>query len=361
MSGAVTAAETALRDELGFYALAGGPPSAAALGREMARAEELGIGQAFLSERLGVKEAAATCGAMATLSSRIGIATAATNPHTRHPLTLAGFASTVQGMAGGRFSLGLARGEANRWREIGLGPVTGAQVEDLVGLLRRLWRGERVLEHDGPAGRFPALDLGLAEPVEIPVLWTTLGFERSLQLTGRVFDGVVLHTFLSDEALARCVRTVKEAAAAAGRDPAAVAVWSVVATVGDHLPEVLRLKKLVGRLASYLQFYGDLLVEVNGWDPAALARFRADPFVAEFEGLFDARASDAELAHLAELLPAEWLAAAATGDSASCVSYLRRQLDLGADGVILHGASPDELAPILAAYHLPSPADRSHT
>jgi len=35
-----------------------------------------------------------------------------------------------------------------------------------------------------------------------------------------------------------------------------------------------------------------------------------------------------------------------------------RQFDLGADGVILHGASPADLAPIVAAYRQIRPAGR---
>ena len=81
----------------------------------------------------------------------------------------------------------------------------------------------------------------------------------------------MLHTFFDDETLVRCVRTVKEAAEQAGRDPATVEVWSCLATIGDHLPEPVRLKKTVGRMATYLQAYGDLMVSTNGWDPAPLA------------------------------------------------------------------------------------------
>ena len=33
-----------------------------------------------------------------------------------------------------------------------------------------------------------------------------------------------------------------------------------------------------------------------------------------------------------------------------CVAAIRGQLDLGCDGVILHGATPHELDPILAEY-----------
>jgi alkanesulfonate monooxygenase SsuD/methylene tetrahydromethanopterin reductase-like flavin-dependent oxidoreductase (luciferase family) len=165
-----------------------------------------------------------------------------------------------------------------------------------------------------------------------------------------VFDQVVLHTFFTDETLVRCVETVKQAAEAAGRDPSSVQVWSCYATVGDHLPEPLRLKKTVGRLATYLQGYGDLLVETNRWDPAVLERFRADEVVASVPGAIDAKATTAQLEHIATLLPDEWLAPAATGSAERCASLIARQLELGADGVIMHGASPTELAPIFDAY-----------
>ena len=90
------------------------------------------------------------------------------------------------------------------------------------------------------------------------------------------------------------------------------------------MPPRLRLKKTVGRLATYLQGYGDLLVSTNDWDPAVL-RFRADDVVGTFRGAFDAKADTATLEHLAQLLPSEWLAPAATGSpkrsrSGSCAS-----------------------------------------
>src|SRR3546814_3022621 len=129
--------------------------------------------------------------------------------------------------------------------------------------------------------------------------------EHSLALGGRAFDDVILHTFFTDETLERCVATVKQAAEEAGRDPASVRVWSCFATVGDHLPEPLRLKKTVGRLATYLQGYGDLMVETNRWDPAVLAAFRADPMVSTFPGAIDQLATTEQLEHIATLLPAE--------------------------------------------------------
>jgi alkanesulfonate monooxygenase SsuD/methylene tetrahydromethanopterin reductase-like flavin-dependent oxidoreductase (luciferase family) len=128
-------------------------------------------------------------------------------------------------------------------------------------------------------------------------------------------------------------------------------VWSCFATIGDHIDEPLRLKKSVGRMATYLQAYGDLMVSTNRWDPAVLARFRQDPMVLRFRGsAIDSKASTAELEHIATLIPEDWLAASASGTPEQCATAVRRQLAMGADGVIMHGASPHELAPIIAAY-----------
>jgi probable F420-dependent oxidoreductase len=335
--------------ELGFYGLAGHSDSPRDLVEQSRRAEELGLGSAFLSERFNFKDAAVLSGVVGASTETLGIATGATNHNTRHPLVTATFASTMHGLTDGRFALGLGRGFDFMFDIMGLPHVTSAQLEDVVGLLRRLWRGEHVAGHDGPAGRYPYLFQDPAVGEEIPVMLCALG-TRTLEFAGRVFDGVILHTFFSDDALANSVDAVRRGAEQAGRDPRSVRVWSVLATVGDHIPRDARMKKLVGRLATYLQAYGGLIVEANGWDPAVLERFRADEKVQAARGAIDATATIEELEHYARLIPDEWLAASATGTPEQCAARINDQFHHGADGVILHGATPEELAPVLDAY-----------
>ncbi len=344
-------------NELGFYGLPGAPKSPRDLIDECRAGEELGFGSTFLSERFNIKEICTISGVAGAVTERLGIATGATNQNTRHPVVTASYATTMHRLTNGRFALGLGRGIDRLFDAFGLQRITTAQMEDFASLMRRLWNGEAVVGHDGPAGRFPflVLDPEFREP--IPLMLTAFGPE-SLALGGRAFDGVILHTFFTDETLQRCVRTVKEAAERAGRDPASVRVWSCFATIGDWIPEDVRLKKTVGRLATYLQAYGDLMVRTNQWDPAVLARFRADPFVAGFRGALDQKATTAELEHVATLIPDDWLAPAANGTPEQCARAVLRQLDLGADGVILHGAAPAELAPVLPAYRTIRPAGR---
>lgn len=341
-------------NELGFYTLAGAPESARDLIEEVTAGEAMGIGSAFVSERLNIKEAATICGAVGAVSRRIGIGTAATNHNTRHPIVTASHALTMHSLTGGRFTLGLGRGIDRASKARGLAPITTAQMEDFVGLMRHLWAGETVIGHDGPAGRYPALALRGAEPVHIPMSLVAFG-PNSLALGGRCFDAVVLHTFFTEETTARVVAEVRTAAGEAGRDPDSVRVWSCFATIGDHLPEPVRLKKTVGRMATYLQAYGDLMVRTNDWDPIVLQRFRADPLVADFPGAIDQIATTEQLEHIGALIPEEWLAPAATGSPSQCVEAIRGQFDLGCDGVILHGASPSELQPIVEEYRRTRP------
>jgi len=335
--------------ELGFYTLAGQAASSRDLVDEVQAGEALDLGWAFISERFDKKEAATLSGAAGAVSERIGIATAATNHNTRHPMVTAGYARTMQSLTGGRFLLGLGRGVRPVQNAYGISPITTAQMEDFAGLMRRLFRGEVIFGHDGPAGKFPLLHISGELDEHLPMGLTAFG-PNSLALGGRCFDQVVLHTFFTEETTARCVESVKNAAVDAGRDPDDVKVWSCFATVTDEVPEERRLMKTVGRLATYLQGYGDLMVSTNNWDPAVLERFRADDVVNSVRGALDAAATTEQLEHIKTLLPEEWLAPMATGSAADCAEAINGQLALGCDGVIMHGATPAELAPVVEAY-----------
>ena len=341
--------------ELGCYGLAGHSATPGDLVAESREAEALGIGAIFLSERFNAKDAGVLAGAAVASTSTIGVGTAATNHNTRHPLVTATMATTLHRMSGGRYALGLGRGFDLLFDVMGLPRVTGAQLEDAIGVYRRLWHGE-AFGHDGPIGSFPYLSQDPSFDEDIPVLMMAIG-PRSLELAGRVADGVVLHTFLGDAALERSVASVRRAAEEAGRDPASVRIWAVLATVEESIGEEARLRKLVGRLATYLQGYGEVLVRANGWDLAALERFRTDELVVGYPGAFDAIGTTEQLSHLRDdVLPAEWLAASATGTAAACAGRIQDQLDAGADSVILHGATPAELAPVVEAWRAIRPA-----
>jgi probable F420-dependent oxidoreductase len=323
---------------LGCYLLAGQPDSSRDLVDEVRKAEELGLDAAFISERYNKKEAAVLSGAAGAVSERIRIITAATNHNTRHPMVTAGYARTMQSLTGGRFTLGLGRGVVAMQDAYGIPRITTQEIEDFAVLMRRLFRGEAVF--DWPGAPVLHLDGGLDE--HLPMCLVAFG-EKTLELAGRLFDDVVLHTYFTDDVTRHCVDVAKSAAAKAGKE---IRVWSCFATIPDGLPEDVRLKKTVGRLGTYLQGYGELLVRTNGWDQGVLRRFLDDDVIKGVAGL-DIVGTPEQLQHAATLIPDEWFAASATGTPQECAAAVQHQLDLGCDGVIMHGCTPTELEPVV--------------
>jgi len=340
---------TAKFPELSCYLLPGHTTTPADAIEEAKQAEALGLGKVWLSERFDVKDAAVICSAALAVTNSIHVATAGTNIHTRHLMVLATMCSSLHHISKGRFELGLARGVGIRNQLMGLDNVSNAQLEECIELLRKLWHGEKIMGHEGLMGKLPYLSMGDWMNADIPIHFVGFG-PKSLRFAGQHFDGVHLHTFVTDHGLRRAKAFIHDGAEKAGRDPDDVKLHAVFATV-LNLSEEDYLKKLVGRMATYMQApgYVELLVELNEWDPEVLTAFRANELVASIAGGIDSVATLEQLDKISELIPKEWLPAA-TGDAESCAQAWRNQFDNGADGLVIHGSTPDEFAPILEAY-----------
>lgn len=337
-------------DDLSVYVLPGRSADPAA-GLEQAReAERLGFGGVYVSERLDLKEAGATCGALVAVTQRARVGTALIHQGTRHPLTIAALAATLQTMSGGRFVLGLGRGLAALAPSLGLAKPTLAGMEHLVGVVRRLWAGERISE-EGAAGNFRSLRFAEVPPVKAPpVVFGTIG-RLGLQLAGRAFDGVILHPFLTVDAVAASVALVRDAAERRGRDPSSVRVISTLVAGPDLASDRLDLA-VRARAVSYFQVrgLGEQLVERNGWDPGVLDRIRSHPTLAG-SGIADTALTRDRLVASAEAIPDEWFrTGAAVGTAPACVARAREYRRAGADEILVHGASPTEAAGMAAAW-----------
>ena len=335
--------------ELSCYLLPGHTTTPADAIAEAKQAEALGLGKVWLSERFDVKDAGVICSAALTATESIHVATAATNIHTRHPLVLASMASSLHHLSGGRFELGLARGVAIRNQLMGLKSVSNSQLAEGVDLLRRLLRGEKIMGHDGEMRNLPYLSMGDWMEAEIPMHFVGFG-PKSLRFGGEHFDGVHLHTFITDHGLRRAKSLVAEGAQKAGKDPADVKVWSVYATALNPSHEDI-LRKLVGRMATYMQApgYAEMLIALNEWDPKVLADFRANEVVSSMPGGIDSVATLEQLEEISHLIPREWLPAA-SGTAEQCADAWINQLENGADGIVIHGSTPEEFEPILKVY-----------
>lgn len=335
--------------ELSCYLLPGHSTTPSDAITEARQAEQLGLGKVWLSERFDVKDAGVICSAALAATTHIKVATAATNLHTRHPMVLATMCSSLHYLSGGRFELGLARGVGIRNQLMGLPTVNNQRMAEGVNMLRQLLRGEKVMGYDGPMGNLPYLSMGDWLDADIPFHFVGFG-ANSLRFAGGHFDGVHLHTFITDAGLQRARALVREGAEAAGRDPDAIKIWSVCATAVNPSPED-HLRKMVARMATYMQApgYAELLIDLNDWDPGVLEAFRADSVVSSIAGGIDSTASLEQLEHIAGLIPEQWLSAA-TGSPQDCAHAWQNQLANGADGVVIHGSTPAEFEPALSAY-----------
>lgn len=334
--------------ELGFYTLPGHTKNPAEMLEELRQAEAMGLGSAWISERFDVKEAGALAGAACTVTQRMFIGTAATNIHTRHPMLTAAMAATLHRLSDHRFALGIARGVGIRGDLMGLEKMTNAHLADFVDMMKKLWRGERV-SYDGVLGHFPYLHMNDWLDEDIPVPFVGFG-PKSLAFAATRFDGIILHTFISDEALASIVKHIRSAAEKAGRDPESIKIWSVLATACEPDEETY-LRYIVARMATYLQApgYGELLLAVNGWDNKVLENFRADKIVSGMAGGIDSVATLEQLRHIRSLMPPECLPAA-VGTAEQCASRFNDQFAAGVDGVIIHASKPQAFEPVLTAY-----------
>jgi probable F420-dependent oxidoreductase len=257
----------------------------------------------------------------------------------------------MQALTGGRFQLGIARSSPQQWANLGLPAPTNAALADHAALLRRLWSGETI-DHSGPAGRFPHLRLGERDPNPPPLMLAAIG-PKTIELAGRHFDGVVLHPFLTLQAVSRSAEIARRAAKDAGRDPQQFRVIATVVVAPDFTVAE-RLLTVEARAVTYFSIpdVGGAILRVNEWDPTPVQRLLADPNLAglEFQRVPHAEFM-ARISKAAPLIPGTWATeGAAVGDARQCAARLRAYRDAGADELLLHGATAERLQAVLQHY-----------
>ena len=150
-----------------------------------------------------------------------------TNPGTRDWTVIASMHATLDESFGHRTICGIGRGDS-AVRVQGRPPTTLARLEESIHVIRELAAG-RAVDLDGTEVRIPWVTPG---GPELPVWMAGYG-PRALDLVGRCADGFVLQ--LADPYLVEwTVKTVKAAAAAAGRPDPTICV-AAPAYVGEDL------------------------------------------------------------------------------------------------------------------------------
>ena len=166
-------------------------------------------------------------GALATATERVGLFPDVASLPLRHPAMLAKAAASIDLLSGGRFELGLGAGAF--WDAIvamgGPRRPPGEAVdalEEAIALLRLLWSDQRSVRFTGRHYRVAGVRPGPA-PAHPIGIWVGAYGPRMLTLAGRLADGWVPSSgYLPPERLAAAQARIDDAAAAAGRDPAAI-------------------------------------------------------------------------------------------------------------------------------------------
>lgn len=200
-----------------------------ALMRMVRRADRDGLDVFSLSDHpyIGARlDAYATIGFLLGRTERIAGFANVTNLPTRPAPMLARAVTTLSALSGGRVVLGMGAGGLwDRIADMGVPRLAPADAvdafEEAIVLVRKLSGGGEPVTHEGRHYRVDDIE---PAPVDAPPVWTGSVGRRSLAATGRVADGWIpghAADWLSERY--RTSRPViDEAAAAAGRDPAAV-------------------------------------------------------------------------------------------------------------------------------------------
>jgi probable F420-dependent oxidoreductase len=144
---------------------------------------------------------------------RLVVGPMVTNPATRDWTVIASLFATLNEMYGNRTVCGIGRGDS-AVRVTNGRPVRLAELREAIRVIRGLANGEAV-DHKGTTLRLPW------NPDSRLAIWVAAYGPKALTLAGEVGDGFVLQ--LADPAItAWSIAAVRQAAEAAGRDPASV-------------------------------------------------------------------------------------------------------------------------------------------
>jgi 5,10-methylenetetrahydromethanopterin reductase len=345
---AAGAGAKALFEKFGTYVLPGRVDDPRRGIEEALEAERLGLGAVWISERFALKEPAVLAGAVSEATSKIRI-NGTFYATMRHPIVTASIANMMQAMSGDRFGVMFARAVPAYMKMLGAPAITMERLADCISIMRRLWNGETV-DYEGVLGKFPMLKLtDRHEGKAPPIIFTAIG-PKSLEFAGEHCDGVLLHPFVSPDGVRNSAKIVRDAAAKAGRDPMSVRIYHNIIVAPDLLQDeedaVVR-----GRAITYFELpgFGDLIVDINGWEKSVLTEIRAHPKIASLGGKpADQAYTRQELVDVGRILPQQWIdEGAAVGSAAQCADQLMVYLDAGADEILLHGSSPKAMGPLI--------------
>jgi len=178
-----------------------------------------------------ILEALMTLGWVAAVTSRVTLGTEVLVLPQRQPTLVAKQVSTLDTLSGGRVRLGVGVGwQASEYEALGEDFRTrGARMDEAIALLRACWTEPRI-DFDGRHYRARAVAMEPKPPQggRLPI-WVGGNSEPAYRRVGRLGDGWLASRVTDADSARRAIDTIREHAARAGRDPAAIGLQSMVA------------------------------------------------------------------------------------------------------------------------------------
>jgi 5,10-methylenetetrahydromethanopterin reductase len=264
----------------------------------------------------------------AAATQRLRFATGVTNAYTRHPAALANVAATVQETSGGRFVLGIGRGDTAMFH-LGRKPMPVAAFIASVTDLQTYLANETV-DCNGHPSRLQWLDRCRQPKVPLDI---AVSGPRMIEFAARIAERVTLAVGADPDRVAWALDLARTAAAGAGRDPSEISFGAYV-NVGCH-PDLEAARNVIsGAVAAFAHFSS-----MPGSTGAGLAETdRA--VVAEVGRTYDSNEHLSNAAaHTSALNPEFVDRFAVVGPPDVCARRLQGLAGLGVERFVITGAS----------------------
>jgi probable F420-dependent oxidoreductase len=178
-----------------------------------------------------ILEALMTLSYIAGVTTRVTLGTEVLVLPQRHPTLVAKQVSTLDTLSGGRVRLGVGVGwQESEYEALGEDFHTrGARMDEAIRLLRAWW-GEPRVDFDGKHYQITAMAMEPKPPQGRAVpIWIGGSSEAALRRVGQLGDGWLGNRINDATDARRAFETIRRHAEAAGRDPGAIGLQSMVA------------------------------------------------------------------------------------------------------------------------------------
>jgi 5,10-methylenetetrahydromethanopterin reductase len=306
----------------------------------IALADELGFGGVWVADSQSVfRDAyiALTMFAMRTKNMELG--TGVTNIITRHPAVLAHSFATLDEISGGRAQLGIGIGDSAIYN-IGQKPSKLLRFEEVIGVLRTLMAGD--------TAHFDGQDIKVSwPPRKVPIVIACTG-PRSLQLAGRIADGVLFQVGSDPVLVKYAKKNIELGAREAGRNPKDIKLYQRLAcAVSGNREQVRAEARGYASVAASTIYAGIPKEEIPEgiWEDLHIMKQEYDY---QQHGSMDAKQADLITDRILD-------AVAIAGTAEEAVPRFKELIELGVENFVLPIATkePDKIIKTLADQVMP--------